>query len=360
MKEETDAPGFPTSIPFNPVRQALYAPQELMAGFEPGDPATLADAYDYRTYRYWVVQGRFRPNYFDGMMQSLHDNAMSREVAAAVAGEKVVGIMGGHAMRRDDPRFADVALLARRLALAGFLVVSGGGPGVMEATHLGCFFAHEPEKAMDEAIARLARDKPAFPPNAGSLVTADGTVDTDILRELAAWVAPALELRDQVSRPGRSLGIPTWRYGHEPTSVFATQIAKYFDNSIREDGLMTIAEHGIVYAAGGAGTMQEVFQAAVFNVYVGADRGPSPMIFFGTEHWKRAAILTALRRLLKEAGNERLVMASDNLQAIFERIAAFDPKAATAKSGRRARRRTTPTKLRMSSLEPPGGSGWPV
>ena len=349
-------PTAPAAIPFDPVRRSLYTPDELLAGFDPRDPRTLSRTYDYRAYRYWVVQGRFRPNYFDGMMQSLHDNAMSRGVADAVQGQKVVGIMGGHALGRDDPLYGEVATLARRLTRAGFLVVSGGGPGVMEATHVGCFLAHEPEDAVDRALARLAA-VPQFPPEAGRLVGADGRIDDAILDALAAWLAPALAVRAGISRPGASLGVPTWRYGHEPTSVFATRIAKYFDNSIREDGLMSIAEHGVIYVRGGAGTMQEVFQAAVFNVYADGDRGPSPMIFYGTEHWEHAAVLPALRHLLGQAGCEDYVMASDDLDAILARIASFDPRAPRPAA---TEPRTTPTRLRLTSLEPPGGLGWPI
>ena len=43
---------------------------------------------------------------------------------------------------------------------------------------------------------------------------------------------------------GESLGVPTWVYVDEPTTGFATHIAKYFTNSIREDGLLAIARSG--------------------------------------------------------------------------------------------------------------------
>ena len=32
-----------------------------------------------------------------------------------------------------------------------------------------------------------------------------------------------------------SLGVPTWFYGHEPPNLFATRIAKFFTNALRED-----------------------------------------------------------------------------------------------------------------------------
>lgn len=35
-------------------------------------------------------------------------------------------------------------------------------------------------------------------------------------------------------------GIPTYRYGHEPTNFFSSHVAKFFDNAIREDGLLQV------------------------------------------------------------------------------------------------------------------------
>ena len=39
-----------------------------------------------------------------------------------------------------------------------------------------------------------------------------------------------------------SLGIPTWYYGNEPPNLFASHAGKYFFNSVREDGLVSIAD----------------------------------------------------------------------------------------------------------------------
>ena len=43
-----------------------------------------------------------------------------------------------------------------------------------------------------------------------------------------------------------SLGVPTWFYGFEPTNLFASRVAKYFANSIREAGMLQIARAGVV------------------------------------------------------------------------------------------------------------------
>ena len=47
-----------------------------------------------------------------------------------------------------------------------------------------------------------------------------------------------------------SLAIPTWLYGAEPTMPFATHYGKYFQNSIREEALISNSRAGIIYGQG--------------------------------------------------------------------------------------------------------------
>ena len=54
---------------------------------------------------------------------------------------RIVGIMGGHSLLRTDRAYIAVARLALTLTQRGFLVVTGGGPGAMEAAHLGAAFS---------------------------------------------------------------------------------------------------------------------------------------------------------------------------------------------------------------------------
>jgi hypothetical protein len=92
----------------------------------------------------------------------------------------------------------------------------------------------------------------------------------------AAWAETALEVRARTTGAS-SVGIPTWFYGHEPINVFPTHHAKYFSNSVREEGLLAIAKHGVIYAPGSAGTIQEIFQDAAQNHY-GTYTEVSPMV----------------------------------------------------------------------------------
>jgi hypothetical protein len=79
--------------------------------------------------------------------------------------------------------------------------------------------------------------------------------------------------------------IPTWFYGHEPTNVFATGIAKYFANALREDTLLHRCRGGIVYLPGQAGTVQEIFQAVTENFYAADASLVAPMVLVGVEYW---------------------------------------------------------------------------
>jgi predicted Rossmann-fold nucleotide-binding protein len=79
-----------------------------------------------------------------------------------------------------------------------------------------------------------------------------------------------------------SLAVATWRYDDEPISQFATHIAKLFQNSVREDGLLSIADAGVAYFEGGFGTLREIFQDLAQN----SSARPAhqmAMVFVGTE-----------------------------------------------------------------------------
>ena len=105
------------------------------------------------------------------------------------------------------------------------------------------------------------------------------------------------------------IGVPTWFYGHEPATPFAAHIAKYFDNSIREDGLLTIAKGGVIFAPGSAGTMQEIFQDAAQNHYC-THGYASPMVFLGTDYWTQQLPVYPFLQQLLEAGRYQNLMLS--------------------------------------------------
>ena len=109
-------------------------------------------------------------------------------------------------------------------------MLSGGGPGAMEATHLGAWMANFDDDDLDAAIADARRRGPPEPAPGREYADPDWLDRAFAVRE--RWPLDGAEPRYE------SIGIPTWMYGHEPPTAFATKIAKYFANSVREEGLL--------------------------------------------------------------------------------------------------------------------------
>ena len=141
----------------------------------------------------------------------------------------------------------------------------------------------------------------------------------------ASWLASAFKVkRLYQQRKFVSLGIPTWLYGHEPTTPFATHVAKFFENSIREDSILTLAYGGIVYTPGSAGTMQEIFQDAVQNHYLSFGFS-SPMIFMGKDYYTNYMPAYKLLKDLSDRGvfHNMLLTISDDNDEIIDAIVRF-------------------------------------
>ena len=143
------------------------------------------------------------------------------------------------------------------------------------------------------------------------------------------WLRRSFELMERfpLQTDYRSLAIPTYFYGHEPTAPFATDIAKYFDNSVREDGIVTIAKGGIIYSPGSAGTFQEIFQDAAQNHY--ETFGPSsPMVFLGADYYTREVpIYPLLEDLLARGKYKGLILSiTDDKDEAIERILSYSTR----------------------------------
>ena len=299
----------PLETPFSPYRSHLYNAQELFGAFNPSEPATYADTLDERVYRY-TREPLVRSDILHSLACRLHDHAITDALEEEIAGRDIVAIMGGHALERTATEYRDIALIAKELAETGFLMTSGGGPGAMEATHFGAWMAHRTVTDVDAALAILA-----------------GCPDFSRREQ---WLATALEVKaafPQVAGPAGyvvdSLGIPTWLYGHEPPTVFATHIAKYFANSVREEGLLAIANSGVVFSPGSAGTIQEVFQDATQNHYRSFGH-PTPMIFLGVEYWRiRKPVYPLLTQLAAGHDYAALIHLSDEPAEVVQHLRDF-------------------------------------
>ncbi len=311
---------FPTdpAVPVRPYRGALYTPSELYAGIESGGYEATMDAHAYR----WSQDASIRHDAYVSVLRAIHDDSMGDALHALVDGRRAVGVMGGHALARGTDGFADAARLGHHLATDGHIVVTGGGPGAMEAANLGAWATQR--DTLERAVADLA-EVPEF----------DGGLD--------AWVGVALKSRGtrthHVASPDsdadvdaaaadaqvRSVGIPTWHFGHEPPNVFAQRIAKFFSNAVREDLLLESSNAGLVVLPGAAGTVQEIFQM-VTRLYYETVELPRPLILVGREHWTIDLpvwpLLLALGKDRAMGANLHLVDNVDEVAAVLRDVAA--------------------------------------
>jgi predicted Rossmann-fold nucleotide-binding protein len=332
------------NLPYQPFHGKLYAARELFAGFDPARPASYAETMDFETYRHFVRTGRGTDApFFESMMQSLHDNSVAKALRAFLRGRRCVAIMGGHKLERGSEAYRRVAVLSRTLARAGLTLASGGGPGAMEATHLGAALSAQPAGALDAAIGELAQAR-VLPP-AGDMVDSRGRVDAKVVAALHGWFRPAHAIAGRIRRPGFSVAVPTWHYGHEPSSPLASHIAKYFQNSVREDGLLAIATYGVIYSEGKAGTLQEIFQDAAQNYYRTC-RWFSPMVLLGRKYWTRTfPVAPVLDKLFKEDHEQHRLLVTDDIDEAVRHIRRFKPPSSVARI-LRAERGRPPRKAR--------------
>jgi len=167
----------------------------------------------------------------------------------------------------------------------------------MEAANLGAYLSPWPG-ALDDALMIMT------PP-----VSYRPSVD--------AWAQSAFRVRARwpITSAGRSLSIPTWFYGHEPTNVFATEIAKYFSNALREDTLLHRCGGGVVCLPGQAGTVQEIFQAVTENFYAADASLVAPLILVGREYWNEVyPVWPLLQRLAAGRPMAELIYCVDDVK----------------------------------------------
>lgn len=294
---------FPSlDVPYKTYPQSLYTGLSLYEGYDRYNPDSYAACYDKAVYDYYIASTK-RQSLLDSLSQTLHDHSISENLSKLLASyppHQVVAIMGGHGLSRTSPMFRQIAQLSSLLTERGYLMLSGGGPGAMEATHLGAWMAGRSPEALDEALAILSV-APKY--------------------DDEHWLKTAFEVMERFPRLGYdSLGIPTWHYGHELATPFATQIAKYFANSIREEGLLAVARGGVIYSPGSAGTMQEIFQDLAQNHYISYGIA-SPMIFLDKAYWTENKPIYPLIEELSTSGKLNHIILSitdDNEEVIAE------------------------------------------
>lgn len=292
-------PRFP-QLPFDPYRGTLYTPIELYDAIAHGE--LYPDTLDARIYAWYHSLPR-NPPLPATLAMALHDHSITDaldDLWGEIDPSHTVGIMGGHAIERGTDDYVGAARLASQLASGGCTIMTGGGPGAMEAANLGARLAGQ-----YAVLSHALNDLAAVP---------------SYHEDLTAWAAVALEIAQTTRVTGRSVGVPTWFYGHEPPNAFGVKVAKYFSNAIREDILLQRCRGGLVYLPGAAGTVQEIFQAATRNYYAIDEALITPMILVDAEHWSKR--LPAWQ-LIEALGGNRLMGAHLHLVDTVDEAAAI-------------------------------------
>lgn len=297
-----------TFVPYIAAPGELYTAETLYEGFDPSDSTTFETCYDKQVYNYYIEKGKRTDDPVELMARTHHDYCITHSLnnfLERYPQKKVVAVMGGNAMLRTDASYRKIVLVAKHLTEQGTLMVSGGGSGAMEATALGGLLAGYDDSAIDDALNMLS-----CAPSCSSKGYLKAAYDV-------------LERYPHIDEY-EMLTIPTWLYGHEATTPFATHIAKYFDNSIREDMLLTISFGGIIFTPGSAGTMQEIFQDCVQNHYLTYDIA-SPMIFLGEEFWTQKIPVFPFLQMLSDTGryNNMLLSLTDEPDEVIKIINDF-------------------------------------
>jgi predicted Rossmann-fold nucleotide-binding protein len=303
-------------LPYKTFSNYLYRLETLFDNFDPKKPESYKNTTDWIIYQHFLKTGKGKPDsVLESLARRLHDHSITDALNNFIEDfgnpNKIVGIMGGHSTNRDSQDYLKSTLIARNLARSGYLMVSGGGPGAMEATHLGVWFAAYDDSELNDAI-KILSSAPVY--------------------NNKYWLSKAFDVikkyppKKYNGKLLESLGIPTWFYGHEPPTPFASKIAKYFANSIREAGLLAIALGGIIFTPGMAGTVQEIFQDACQNRYK-TFAIASPMIFLNSNFWiNEKPVYPLLKELAKGHEYKKYISISDDVNSIVDKIINFNSK----------------------------------
>ncbi|HET6907956.1 MAG TPA: TIGR00730 family Rossman fold protein [Mycobacteriales bacterium] len=182
-----------------------------------------------------------------------------------------VSVFGSARTRQEDPEYAAGEKLGAALARAGYAVITGGGPGLMEAVNKGCC-------------------------EAGGISVGLG-IELPFEQRINDWVDVGLNFRYFFARK--------------------TMFVKY--------------AQAFVVLPGGFGTMDELFEALTL-VQTGKVTS-FPVVLFGTEYW--SGLLDWLRRtmLVHHKINEvdlDLITVTDDVDEVVRTIVNADKARATA------------------------------
>jgi hypothetical protein len=187
-------------LPFDAFDCSLYTPDELYDRFDPADPVnSYHQCTDYRIYTEYL---RTDTDLDDIIFRRIHDWSIEEALDDLLTPERrklTVAIMGGHDRERTDPLYRQIAHMTRTLTLQGYLIVTGGGPGLMEAANLGAYAAGFTDTTKLDTAIDAMKGAPLY------------NDPHWLLLAHSAW--KAMGQPDDASK-AENIGIPTWYYGH--------------------------------------------------------------------------------------------------------------------------------------------------
>ncbi|HYN19414.1 MAG TPA: hypothetical protein VE078_00520, partial [Thermoanaerobaculia bacterium] len=150
---------FVRPLEYDPFRAGLYTQAELLDGYKK-DSHSSRDQKIYCQY----TNDTKDPDLIEALARRIHDYSIDEALEIYLNAKsadpelRIVGVMGGASTSRGDEYYRKIALACRALTRTRqFLVVSGGGTGIMEAASLGAFFANDTEAVLLDAITQLQR-----------------------------------------------------------------------------------------------------------------------------------------------------------------------------------------------------------
>lgn len=203
--------------------------------------------------------------------RALHDldaGSDLEDYLAQFSPQDKIGIMGGSDLDRDTSGYREVAFIAKWLSASNYTIITGGGPGAMEAAHLGAWFSCRQDEELNDAIKILA------------------TVPKYVRNE---WLRTAKEVQNKYPRrsQGNDIAIATFVYGHRPPTSFASKITTYFSEPLREEAILLSSTGALIFTPGGSGTDEEVFSSFKHRDYRGSVYKNRPLILYSHKHWSQ-------------------------------------------------------------------------